>query len=211
MESKATKQAEQALKAIGSKQETDTVRYKDNNGKHKSVKVTLTDPGKLYGLHAVDLLNTGNDNSDYLALYNLIMDHVVSNPKLSFENEEKHLPKQLKSKDVKVKNADGKLVTLHFKFPGYETAINMVSVGVKPSGASNLVGMLHSLDDNVIKDEAGRNVTDEYWNAGHTGNGLTITAINKANEYLASVLDYDGFASIIQKGISFLMSKVRPS
>lgn len=210
-ESNETKQAERALKAISSKQEIDTVKYKDINGKQKSIKVTLTDPGKLYGLRAIDLLNTGNDSSDYLAIYNLIMDHVISNPKLSFAREEKKLPKSLKTKDIHVKNADGKPITLHFKFPGYETAVNMVSVSLKPSGASNLVGMLKSLDDNVIKDEAGRNVSEEYWNAGHTGNGLTLKAITEANNYLANVLDYDGFASMVQKGISFLMGKVRPN
>lgn len=199
------------IKALNSTQETDTVKYTNYNGQDRTKKITLTNPGALYGLKAADQMNRGGDSSDYVGLYEMIMDKVIASPKLSFEQQDKAIPKKIRTKDLPATNGDGKRVTLHMRFPDVRTAVDMLRVMAKPSGASNLVGTIKSLDDYVFKDANGKGVTGKYWNKGHDGSGLAINAINVAQDYLASVVDFNGFSSVIEKGISFLMAGVHKS
>lgn len=194
---------------INNGQSTEKVTYHNYNGDKKTIKITLGDPGIQTATKAIDLMQAGNNTSDFTDLFQLIMDKVVVSPRLSFAKEEKTLPKNLKSKTTNHKNKNGVDVSLHYVWPGYRKAVQIVTEAGRPNGAMNMEGMLKDLNDYVFKDDTGKSVNNKYWNAGGHAYGLGMKAINEATEYLSDVLDHDGFNAIIQKGLSFLTTTLR--
>lgn len=209
---KKTANSNSSLRSINNllnSQNTTKVHYRDYNG-HKQVRtVTLADPGIGTATQAIDLMRAGNNTSDFADLFQLVMDHVIVSPRLSFAKEEKTLPKDLKSKTVTHKNKTGADVNLHYAWPGYRRAVQIVTKAERPNGAMNMTGALKSLNSYVFKDDDGRSVNNNYWDAGGHASGLGMKAINEAFNYLANVLDHDGFNSVIQKGLSFLTTSLR--
>lgn len=198
-----------AIKDIANSQNKEKVHFKDYEG-HKQVRaITLSDPGIGTATHAMDLMQAGDNTSDFTDLFQLIMDDVIVSPQLSFAKEEKTLPKNLKHKNTNHKNKNGENISLHFAWPGYREAVQIVTEVGRPNGAYNLTGVLNDLNSYVFKDDEGRSVNNNYWNAGGHAYGLGMTAINEAINYLADVLDHDGFNSMIQRGISFLTTALR--
>lgn len=198
-----------SLKAFQSSQDQEKVTYRDYNGEKHTKIVTLADPGIGVATQAIDLMQSGNNTSDFIDLFQLIMDKVIVNPKLSYSSEQHSLPKALKSKTVSHKNNSGAKVSLHYVFPGYRRAVQIVTEAGRPNGALNMTGVLKDLNTYVFKNDDGRAVKNSYWDAGGHASGLGMRAINEAIGYLSDVLDYDGFNSTIQKGLSFLTTKLR--
>lgn len=198
-----------AIKALASSQNDEKVTYQDYEGNKHTRSITLSDPGIATATKAIDFMQAGHNSSDFPNLFQLVMNKVIVSPQLSFAKEQKSLPKALKSKTVSHKNKDGVDVSLHYVWPGYREAVQIVTEVGRPNGAFNMTGVLNDLNAYVFKDNNGKSVNNSYWDAGGYANGLGMKAINEAIEYLGAVLDHDGFNSVVQKGLSFLTTSLR--
>lgn len=204
---KTTSNSEKILDAMNAKQETRNVKYKDLKGKKHTIKCTFINPGFIKAGKILNNLEVGNDRADIPRLYEMLMNDVIAKPNMSYDSEDKELPKSLKTKTIHTKNKNGEKVNLNFAFPDFRTALAIANTASRPSGAMNLAEVIQSLDEYVIKDNDGRAVPDDYWDETGHCNGLGMVAVNKASDYLLEVLNYNGFNAVIHEASQFLKSK----
>lgn len=197
-----------SLQAFKNAQNQETVTYTDINGNEHSKKITLKDPGIRQRSRFNDLTQTSSFTADWAGAYELIMKHVVVKPQLSFESEEAKLPKSLKTKNITAKNKNGSKVTLHFVFPGYKSAVRILNGVYTPTGGLDMSTLLDDLESDVFRTDQGKPVKDSYFDIGGQAFGLGYRAIFGALHFLGTVVNYDGFNSMVSKGMSFLSPSV---
>ena len=186
----------------------ESIEYKDADGKDAKKKVTYEDPGIGTAMTILDLMNVGDDSGDYGDLFQQIMDHVLVAPRLSYGELDKKLPEQLHKKFIDVQNKSKKNVQIEMVWPGYRTALQIMMLVQRPSGASNMHDTLATLNREVFRHN-GQPVRMEYWDMGHDGNGLGMKAFVEATRYLKDVLDYEGVLTMLTEGMRFLSNTVQ--
>lgn len=211
---------QEAKKATDKKQidafmNAETTRFVDwTEGEGKSAvdhhdKITVEDPGIEYAMQAIDMLDVGDDMSDFQGLFQLIMDRVIDDPVYSYDELDKALPAKDKTKTVHKKNREGKDVAIKMVFPGYGKAIQLVMQTTGPSGRSRTLDTLKDLNDEVLRQEDGQIVKMDYWNNGSKGAGLGMVAYQESLNYLSEILNRGGLMAKLNAGFEFLTSTVR--
>lgn len=206
---------ETAKKQIDAFMNSETTRYVDwTEGEGKAAvdhhdKITVEDPGIEYAMQAIDMLDVGDDMSDFQSLFELIMDRVIDDPVYSYSQLDKDLPAKDKAKTVHKKNRDGKDVAIKMVWPGYGKAIQLVMQTTGPSGRTRMLATLKDLNDEVLRQEDGQIVKMDYWNAGGKGSGLGMVAYQEALNYLSEILNRGGLIAKLNAGFEFLTSSVR--
>ncbi|VDG20627.1 hypothetical protein [Lactobacillus buchneri CD034] [Lactiplantibacillus mudanjiangensis] len=203
-----TKQDDNLLKIMKEARHDETIKFKTSDGKDGSRKATYEDPGIGIAMRIMDLMNTGDDNGDFGDLYQQIMDHVLITPRWSYEKLEKELPEALHKKQVDAKNKADKDVKIEMVWPGYRTALQIMMLVERPSGASNMHDTLVVLNREVFRHN-GQPVRMEHWEMGHDGYGIGMKAFMEATEYLRDTLAYNGVLSTLTEGVRFLSDTVR--
>lgn len=193
------------VKAALNDQKELTVKYKEGK-ENKKIKITVQDPGVDKALAILDLTETGNELNDIPEAYDLVMKHVLVEPKLSYHDLNEKLakmPKSYREQEIKHKNAEGKDIKLRFKFPDYRTALSIIFEIKKNNGGSNLRQSIKDICENVIVDENGKHVDIEYFDRGHEGSGLTLDAMREATEFLSKPIDHKGLGNILGQAFQF--------
>ncbi|MFC6180349.1 hypothetical protein [Lactiplantibacillus daowaiensis] len=184
-----------------------TVKYKDENNKDATRKITVTNPDIGPSMEIMDLANVGNDEANYGQLFGRIMSDVIAAPVMDYKTLNDDLPDKYKSKTVTKKNKRGDTVQLQLVFPGFQTAIDIVMDANRPSGASNIYGTLTTLDKEVFRKGTDKLVVREsYWNAGGEGYGLGGEAIKEGLEFLTDAISYKGNFQALLEGYRFLQN-----
>lgn len=185
----------------------ETITFK-NGDEEEHKQVVYEDPGIGTAMRIMDLMNTGDDSGDYGDLYQQIMDHVLVSPRVGYASLEKALPEKMHKKSVAAKNKENKSAKIEMVWPGYRTALQIMMLLQRPSGASNMHDTLVTLNREVFRHN-GQPVRMEYWELGHDGYGLGMKAFVEATKYLQENLDYDGVLDMLTSGIRFLSKTVQ--
>ncbi|WP_282804022.1 hypothetical protein [Secundilactobacillus kimchicus] len=172
-------------------------------------KIIVEDPGIEYAMQAIDLTDVGNDEADWSTLFDLIMKNVLVDPSWTFEELDAALAKTDRTHAVKMTNSAGEKVDVKMVWPGYRKAVQFVMGTQSPSGALKMSKSLADLNEEVLRKENNTVADMEYWNAGSRGAGLGMKAMTEAMNYMADILNRDGFLAKVRDALTFLMSTVR--
>lgn len=204
--------SEKKLAALMSNEFHEKIEWTDANEKKQTKEITLQDPGIGIATKIMDLVNVGDDTSDWGSAFDLIMKHVLVNPRLDYGALNHELPDKLNKKTVIKKNNSGEEVKLNFVWPGYRTALQLFMSSERPSGALNMHDTLEALNKEVFRtdEKTPQIVKMEYWEPAGHAYGLGGTALSEATSYLGEVLNRDGFFAALMKSFRFVAGTVRP-
>ena len=204
--------SEKKLKAVMGNEIHKTVEWKDDKDKKHTTKITLQDPGIGVATQIMDLMNVGDDSSDYGQAFEMLMQNVLVSPHLDYGSLNHDLPEKLNKKTIVKQNSDGDEVKINMVFPGYRTALQIFMMTNRPSGALNMHDTLDSLDKEVLRtdEKTPQIVKMRYWNVGGHGSGLGATALSEAQAYLGSLLARNGLLNILMEAFRFLATTLRP-
>lgn len=200
---------EQAIAAFMDNQFERTVEYTDSKGDKKTRKITLQDPGFDIASQAIDALNVGEDTGDAGRLFDLIMHNVLVNPHMDYESLNADVPDDIKKKTITKKNRSGKDVHINMVWPGYRTALQIVFMSTRPSGASNMNGTMTKLNSEVFRTDKNEVLKMNFWDATGDGSGLGMIAMQEATKFLAEITDRNGDQSVLGKAFQFLMESLQ--
>ncbi|GHP12970.1 hypothetical protein YK48G_03950 [Lentilactobacillus fungorum] len=203
---------ETKLKALMGNEFHETVEWTDDNNKKHTKTITLQDPGIGIATQIMDLINVGDDTSDYGSAFDLIMTNVLVNPRLNYGQLNNDLPEKLNKKTIIKKNNRGEDVKINLVFPRYRTALQLFMSGERPSGALNMHDTLESLNHEVLRtdEKTPQIVKMKYWDPAGHGYGLGGTAMSEATNYLGDILNRNGVLAILMKSFRFVAGTVRP-
>lgn len=203
---------ETKLKALMGNEFHETVEWTDENQKKHSKVITLQDPGIGIATQIMDLVNVGDDTSDWGTAFELVMTNVLVNPRLNYGALNNQLPEKLNKKTIVKKNNSGDDVKLNLVWPGYRTALQLFMSGERPSGALNMHDTLEALDREVLRTDepTPQIVKTKYWDPAGHGYGLGGTAMSEATNYLGNILNRNGVLAMLMKSFRFVAGTVRP-
>lgn len=203
---------EKKLEALMGNEIHKTVEWTDDKDKKHTTKITLQDPGIGVATQIMDLMNVGDDTSDYGKAFELLMQNVLVSPHLNYGALNQDLPEKLTKKTIVKQNGAGDEVKINMVFPGYQTALQIFMMTNRPSGALNMHDTLDSLDKEVLRtDETTPQIVKmKYWNVGEHGSGLGATALSEAQAYLGALLARNGLLNILMESFRFLATTLRP-
>ena len=187
-------------------QQTRFVDWKDKDDKKHTRKIGLMEPDIGPTTEILDLLNVGDDTSDYGEVFDRIMNDVITEPRMSYSQMENDLPEEFKHKTITKKNKRGEEIKLNLVLPGMRTAAKLFMMANRPSGANNINALLQEVDKESYRTADKQVVKEDYWNAGGYAYGLGMFAIGAAQEFLAEALTYNGNLAVLIKGLTFLQS-----
>ena len=152
------------------------------DGETKTKEVVLQEPDARTATQIIDKMAGANNTMYFGDAMGLILDNnVVVNPKLSFADLNKNLPKEDAQKSVELTNADGRKVTLYMKFPDYRQAFNILMFAQK------------------TVDGHGKKLDWDWFNDHQKGYGLTMEAMKQAIDFISDVLNKEGvFATLLE-------------
>lgn len=170
------------------------------DGETKTKEVVLQEPDARTATQIIDKMAGANNTMYFGDAMGLILDNnVVVNPKLSFADLNKNLPKEDAQKSVELTNADGRKVTLYMKFPDYRQAFNILMFAQKTDGSIDSTGMLDLLLDGILVDGHGKKLDWDWFNDHQKGYGLTMEAMRQAIDFISDVLNKEGvFATLLE-------------
>ena len=197
------------LDSIMSNQHSETVKWQEDGKRHQK-KVTMQDPGIGVAMQMMDLVNIGNEQSDYGTLFDLVMQRCLIDPHFTYEGLNKDLDKDVQKKTVVKQNKQGQNANINMVFPGYRSAIQIVMMFNKSDGASNFLGTLQSLNSEVFRKNNHTVVDMAYWEPGGPADGLGFVAMTEALKFLADILQKDGVLNILTAGFQFCVQELRP-
>lgn len=203
--------AEDQLDAFMSSEVTQYAKWTDTDGKKHSEAIKVEDPGIGVATQALDLLNVGDDESNYTDLFGLIMTNVLDDPSYTYDQLDKDFPKEEAKRSITKKNKDGETVHIGLVFPGYRKAIQIVMGTSGASGRSRMYDTLQTLNEEVLRQEDGQIANMEYWEPGSHANGLGMVAYNEAMGWLSEILLRDGLMPKLTAAMTFLFNTVRPA
>lgn len=198
---------EEQLKTMLSTQKHINVEF-DEDGKKKTTKLTVQDPGTSVGLDILDLTNVGDQKNNLPEAYDLVMRHVIVSPKMSYESLNKELPEKYQEKTLTKTNADGKKVNIKLRFPDYRTAFGIIFEIQKNNGGFNNKQTIADICKNVIVDEDNKRVDLSFFDAGSDGSGLSFELMNDTLEFLSQPMNYKGIGAIIGAAFQFSMDSL---
>lgn len=193
------------LSNFGASDEHKVIKYGplgDNGEPSKSKKVTFRDPGYGRALKIRALRNIGNNEQDIGELAAQINQYVIVNPRYSFDDLDKAVSDEDKTKEVELEGKHGKKPHVLIKFPGYRAAINYSNDIRGVNGADETLDTLQSLSKEVFRqvDDPKKPIDMKFW----TDNGGGIEALAKALVYFNEVMDRDGYSAVFGEAYTFL-------
>lgn len=174
-----------------------TVTWTEEGEEH-SREITLQEPDARAATQIIGKMAGANNTIYFGDAMGLILDNnVIVNPKISFTDLNKNLPKKDAQKSVELTNADGRKVTLYMKFPDYRTAFNILMFSQKTDGSIDITGMLDLLFDGILVDGNGKKLDWDWLDDHKKGYGLTNEVISEALEFITDVLSKDGVLAML--------------
>lgn len=174
-----------------------TVTWTEEGEEH-SREITLQEPDARAATQIIGKMAGANNTIYFGDAMGLILDNnVIVNPKISFTDLNKNLPKKDAQKSVELTNADGRKVTLYMKFPDYRTAFNILMFSQKTDGSIDITGMLDLLFDGILVDGNGKKLDWDWLDDHKKGYGLTNEVISEALGFITDVLSKDGVLAML--------------
>lgn len=168
------------------------------DGEDHSREITLQEPDARAATQIIGKMAGANNTIYFGDAMGLILDNnVIVNPKISFTDLNKNLPKKDAQKSVELTNADGRKVTLYMKFPDYRTAFNILMFSQKTDGSIDITGMLDLLFDGILVDGNGKKLDWDWLDDHKKGYGLTNEVISEALGFITDVLSKDGVLAML--------------
>lgn len=192
------------LDALLDKETKKTITYEDDKGKKHSKEITLKEPKARVSMQLVDLSNADGNVADLASIADLVMENVILKPRMSFEHLNTTLPERLATKKASFKGKNGK-VDLEFKFPDYRTALSIGQMAQSNTGALHNVDAVDALIDNKIVRYNDKPIDWDFFD--EDGYGLLLEVTQSAIKYIATVLNYDGFTSIVMSAFQMATKK----
>ena len=109
--------SEKKLEALMGNEIHKTVEWTDDKDKKHTTKITLQDPGIGVATQVMDLMNVGDDTSDYGKAFELLMQNVLVSPHLNYDTLNHDLPEKLNKKTIVKQNSAGDEVKINMVFP----------------------------------------------------------------------------------------------
>ncbi|UQS85785.1 hypothetical protein MOO46_07580 (plasmid) [Apilactobacillus apisilvae] len=198
---------EEQLKTMMSGQKTIDVNFKEN-GKKRTTKLKVQDPGTSVGLDILDLTDVGDQTNNLPEAYDLVMRNVIISPKMSYESLNKELPDKFQKKEITKTNSDGDKVTITMKFPDYRTALGIIFEIQKNNGGMNNKKVMTDICNNVIVDKDNKHVDLDFFDEGSDGAGLTFVVMSEVMKFLSAPVNYKGVGAIIGAAFQFSLDSL---
>lgn len=184
------------------------IEWEDNDGKKQSKEITLKQPSTRISMRIRDLMMAEQASMDFASIFELLMDNVIVNPRLTYVDLNHNLPEDLRYKTVDYKNVDGKDVTVKYVFPTFREAITESTSAQKANQSLNMVGAMDlMLDSGVIRHKDGTKLSWDDFDNDY--DGLIDDIFGDSQDFLTEGLANDGVMATLFA--SFRLSQDRLS
>lgn len=184
-----------------------SVKY-EKNGKKKTRTLTLKKPGYGVRNHLQDLINVGESETDWGAIFEGLMQSVIVSPKWSYSALDKMIPESKKEITVTDENDKDNKVTLRFPTSnGYRVSVvTTLMISSVINGKLNSQGYMDNIMSQFILDPSDETkskvgIDKDFFDYNYA---FGDQVRKESAEWLAEIVNYEGILDTLIRAYQFL-------